>query len=238
MSFMSSKEEFKDAQQALVSQITALKKQSVLALLLAIVFILATVYLVISLNRKKKEVEQLNASLTVSDGKLRENIKALGALNDSIQHLNKQLDTWRQSLIQDKPPVLIDNQQEFQNSARYNSIVRSRIRSITLNSQQFFGFIVYIQDRKGSMVSDTLRKVLSNKGAIVPDIQHMKPTFKFANSVKYFHPEDRAMAENIRQQLSDILTYKQIGLESAGMRVLYLANKTVPRGQFEIWIDK
>ncbi len=230
---MNTNGDFKSPQEELAEQITALRKQSVLALFIALIFILTTVYLIVSLNSKKKEVDKLNSHLMVSDSVLRENLLALKKLSDSIQHLNKELDSWRVSLIDERTKETAQARYDLQSLSRV-----PRIRRAVVNSDVFFGYIVYIQDRKNSRVSDTLKTALSKLGAIVPDIQHMKPTMKFSNTIKYFHPQDKETAEKIQDELTAILDMKQIGVGSTGLRVVYVPKKKVPVGQFEVWIDR
>lgn len=81
-------DEFENSQERFVKQITGLKKQSTFALLLALVLVLITAYLIISLNKS-------NNNLTTSRNELKE-------MKDSIQYLNEQMNKWRESLILDQ----------------------------------------------------------------------------------------------------------------------------------------
>jgi hypothetical protein len=217
---MSTFQEFEHAQSRLSQEITSLKKQSVLALALAVVFIISTIVLVI-------QVKHANKQLKVSEDRLK-------IMNDSIQDLNKQLNTWRVSLITKEPkkPKKNVNPSRPNISAGYEIAIPVVVAE---PPKPFLGLIVYIHDRKGSQVSDTLKAALLAKGAIVPSIQHIGNSMKFGNAVKYFHPNESQTAETLKSQLDQILGRKAI---QARVPVRYLANDKVPIGQFEVWIDK
>lgn len=217
---MSTLQEFEHAQSRLSREITSLKKQSVLALALAVVFIISTIVLII-------QVKHANKQLKISEDRLK-------VMNDSIQDLNKQLNTWRVSLITKEP----EKPKERPNPSRPHISASHEIAVPAVVAEPpkpFLGLIVYIQDRKGSQVSDTLKAVLLEKGAIVPSIQHIRTSMKFGNAVKYFHPNESQTAEALKSQLDQILGKKAI---QARVPVRYLANDKVPIGQFEVWIDQ
>jgi hypothetical protein len=217
---MSTLQEFEHAQSRLSQEITSLKKQSVLALALAVVFIISTIVLII-------QVKHANNQLKISEDRLK-------VMNDSIQDLNKQLNTWRVSLItreQEKP-------KENSKPSRPHISAGHEIAIpivVAEPPKPFLGLIVYIHDRKGSLVSDTLKAALLAKGAIVPSIQHIGNSMRFGNAVKYFHPNESQTAEMLKSQLDQILDRKAI---QARVPIRYLANDKVPIGQFEVWIDK
>ncbi|MCF0069312.1 hypothetical protein LZD49_02440 [Dyadobacter sp. CY261] len=217
---MSTLDDFENAQSRLSQEITSLKKQSVLALALAVVFIISTIVLMI-------QVKDANKQLKVSEDRLK-------VMNDSIQDLNKQLNTWRVSLITKEPeePAVKANPSRPHISAGQ---LLPDPSAIAEPPKPFLGLIVYIHDRKGSQVSDTLKAALLEKGAIVPSIQHIGNTMKFGNAVKYFHKNENQTAETLKGQLDLILGTKAI---QARVPVRYLANDKVPIGQFEVWIDK
>ncbi|SDE46355.1 hypothetical protein SAMN04487996_105120 [Dyadobacter soli] len=217
---MSTLQEFEHAQSRLSREITSLKKQSVLALALAVVFIISTIVLLI-------QVKHANNQLKVSEDRLK-------VMNDSIQDLNKQLNTWRVSLITKEPekPKVKPNPSRPHISAGYEIALPPVAAEAP---KPFLGLIVYIHDRKGSRVSDTLKAALLEKGAIVPSIQHISNKMPFGNAVKYFHPNESQTAETLKSQLDQILGKKAI---QAKVPVRYLANDKVPIGQFEVWIDR
>lgn len=217
---MGTLQEFEQAQSRLSQEITSLKKQSVLALALAVVFIISTIVLII-------QVKHANKQLKISEDRLK-------VMNDSIQDLNKQLNTWRVSLITKEPekPKEVANPSRPRISAGHEIAVPVVIAEPL---KPFLGLIVYIHDRKGSQVSDTLKAALLAKGAIVPSIQHIGNSMKFGNAVKYFHPNESQTAETLKSQLDQILGRKAIQVR---VPIRYLANDKVPIGQFEVWIDK
>lgn len=217
---MGTLQEFEYAQSRLSQEITSLKKQSVLALALAVVFIISTIVLMI-------QVKHANQQLKASEDRLK-------VMNDSIQDLNKQLNTWRVSLITKKPekPKGGTSPSRPHISAGYEIAAPVAVPE---PPKPFLGLIVYIHDRRGSQVSDTLKAALLAKGAIVPSIQHIGSSMKFGNAVKYFHPNESQTAETLKSQLDQILGRKAI---QARVPVRYLANDKVPIGQFEVWIDK
>lgn len=233
---MTTEEEFDNSQESLHRQITGLKKQSTLALLLALVMVIFTAYLLISLKSS-------NTNLTNSRNELK-------AMKDSIQNLNVQMNEWRESLLLKKQQESTTYQSEIrysvapppppipaQSSSTPTESVRSPSYSYkTKNEGEFFGYIIYIQDYKNSKVSDKLHEEFTQQGAIAPRIEHIGNSKKFGNAIKYFHPNEQKAAENIRQQVME--TLKSSNITDVNMQLNYIENDKVPAGQFEIWINQ
>lgn len=99
------------------------------------------------------------------------------------------------------------------------------------------GYIIYMQDRRGSKVSQALRQILTEKGAIVPSIEHIGNRLKFANSVRYFHEEDKVVANRVQKILLDALNPKQVSDSPIQLPIQYIAGEKVPLGQLEVWLN-
>jgi len=216
-----------EAKRELLHEVNSLRKQSVIALILAILFILITVYLYFQLKQSNKELDVSNESLQSSKLKLE-------AQNDSILTLKNQLNDFREKYLIENLPASVEL------SPNYAKIPRAYKKYSATNSDTWdacFGYIVYIQDRRGSQVSEPIRQALKDKGAIVPAIEHMGDRMKFSSSVKYFHQEDKGMADFMQGLILKTLDSRKIRYSAKQLPVTYIANDKVPLGQLEVWID-
>ncbi len=216
-------EEFDNSQEAkrgLLQEVTSLRKQSVIALILAILFIVVTVYLYFQLQESKEDLKVSYAQLEVQ--------------NDSILDLKNQLNDFREKYLIENLPASVTLSPSYANRpGAYKKY--SSTNADTWDA--CFGYIVYIQDRRGSRVSEPIRQALKDKGAIVPAIEHMGDRVKFSSSVKYFHKEDKGMADFMQGLILKTLSSKNIKYSASQLPVNYIANDKVPLGQLEVWID-
>ncbi len=216
-----------EAKRELLHEVNSLRKQSVIALILAILFILITVYLYFQLKQSNKDLDVSNESLQASKLELE-------AQNDSILTLKNQLNDFREKYLIENLPASVEL------SPNYAKIPRDYKKYSTTDSDTWdacFGYIVYIQDRRGSQVSEPIRQALKDKGAIVPAIEHMGDRVKFSSSVKYFHKEDKGMADFMQGLILKTLDSRKIRYSAKQLPVTYIANDKVPLGQLEVWID-
>lgn len=212
-----------EARKGLLHEVTSLRKQSLFALVLAILFIVITVYLYFQLQERKKDLEKSNTGLKNSKVQLE-------AQNKKINDLNEQLNEFRQQYLKENAA---SQPKKYSSVGKYPSTAAVK----TDTWQSCFGYIVYIQDRRGSRVSESIRQALKDKGAIVPAIEHMGERVKFSSSVRYFHREDKAMADFIQALIMKTLDSSKIAYSATQLPVSYIANDKVPLGQLEIWID-
>ncbi|TDE14828.1 hypothetical protein [Dyadobacter psychrotolerans] len=225
---MIAKQEPDSTREDFIAQITALKKQSVFALLLALVLIITTVYLLILLDQRKTELAASETTLIAKNAEL-------STMSDSVQKMNKQMETWRQLQMQTEKNERVRTASPIRTADGF--IVAAHIDAKVVRAKRFFGYIIYIQDRRKSAISDTLRSILTLEGAITPAIQHIGSAMKFKNSVKYFHDSDKGAAEDILSLLLNLIKERNLSLAEKNLPVIIRAKGKVPVGQFEIWID-
>lgn len=224
-----------EAKRGLLHEVASLRKQSVFALILAVLFILLTVYLYFQLRESQADLKVSYTQLEKSNANLQASQKLLEAQNDSILELKNQLNDFREKYLIENLPATVEL------SPSYANRPRAYRKYSTANDGTWdacFGYIVYIQDRRGSKVSDDIREALKEKGAIVPSIEHMGESVKFSNEVRYFHKEDKGMADFMQGLILKTLSSKQISYSEQQLPVSYIANDQVPLGQLEIWIDQ
>lgn len=222
------------AKQELLQEVIAFRKQSVFALILAVLFLLITVYLYYELKQSKTALKTSNAVLEETNARLKASEKQLEEQNLKIVALNKALDPFRQQYIQENAPVAAGSPEPYSGRLTWG-----RQRGTLKNDagKPLVGYIIYMQDRRNSKVSETLRQALVQKGAIVPAVEHMGDRLKFASSVRYFHQEDRAVADLVRTTVLDALKSKQSSGSPKQLPVQYTVGKKVPLGQLEVWLD-
>ncbi|MBU1822627.1 MAG: hypothetical protein KKG00_14105 [Bacteroidetes bacterium] len=221
-----------EAKKNLLQEIAALRKQSVIALVLAVLFILITVYLYFQLQGSKESLRESYTQLKNSE-------EQLEAQNLKIKSLNAELDTFRQTILAAErppevaaPPVMSAPSPGF--TPRYNNeqyVVES-------GTQACLGYIIYIQDRRGSKVSAALRKTLKDKGAIVPAIEHIAPSRAFRSSIRYFHEGDEKIATYLQEVALATLGAEKVSYSARQLPIQFIPNKKVPLGQLEVWIDQ
>ncbi len=230
---MSSLQEFEASRGHISRQIRSLKRQSIVALLLALVLIVYSLYLLAKLDTAKQKLLETNEVLEASKDSLTRSNKALTVMNDSIGKLNAELDGWRQGLAAQNNPSFQANA----NSAGHRTVSKYLTNERALTRGVFLANIIYIHDRNGNKVSAPLQQYLIDQGAIVPGIEHISPKMRYASTVKYWHPEDLPLATELLRQVKAM--YEKYKSPVANLEVrLQKADKKVPKGQFEIWIDK
>ena len=223
-----------EAKKELLQEVAALRKQSVFALVLAVLFILITVYLYFQLQESEADLKVSYAQLEESNTSLQASKKQLEAQNDSITSLKNLLNDFREKYLQENLTTPATTPPNYPNRPR----MYTRNQPNQADSwDSCFGYIVYIQDRRGSRVSEPIRKALKDKGAIVPAIEHMGDRIKFSSSVKYFHKEDKGMADFMQGLILKTLSSKNISYSVKQLPVTYIPNDKVPLGQLEVWID-
>lgn len=222
-----------EAKRGLLQEVAALRKQSVFALILAVLFILVTVYLYVQLRESQADLKASYARLKVSNDSLQASKKQLEAQNDSITNLKNQLDEFREKYLKENSPYAATYSPNYPNRPRI-------ARQIPPGGEweSCFGYIVYVQDRRGNRVSAAIRQALKDKGAIVPAIEHMGDRMKFESEIRYFHPEDKDMADFMQQLIMKTLNTKNISFPARRLPVTYVQNKKAPLGQLEVWIDR
>ncbi len=208
-----------EAKRELLKEVTSLRKQSVFALILAILFIVVTVYLYFQLRESNKNLEASKTQLEIQ--------------NDSITGLKNLLSGFREQYLKENAPATVSP--TYSNRPRDYSAVQP---SNADTWETCFGYIVYIQDRRGSRVSELIRQALKDKGALVPAIEHMSDLKKSDRSVRYFHKEDKGMAEFMQGLVLKTLDSNKIAYSAGQLPVTYIAKGKVPLGQLEIWIDR
>jgi septal ring factor EnvC (AmiA/AmiB activator) len=223
-----------EAKKNLLQEIAALRKQSVIALVLAVLFILITIYLYFQLQQSKEDLRESYARLEDSN-------KKLIASEKQLESMNKELDNFRQTIIAAERSSETAASEEVAMApppTRYAQVYKSKQKGKAGADQSCLGYVIYIQDREGSGVSAALRQTLKDKGGIVPAIEHIAPSRAFSSSVRYFHEEDKDIATYLQQ--TALATFRgQKGASSAQpLPIQFIPNKKVPLGQLEIWIDQ
>ena len=96
--------------------------------------------------------------------------------------------------------------------------------------------IIYIQ-YKGTIPRDTveaLRKLLATEGYNAPGVE--KVTYQFDNSIRYYHSQDKPLANKIAVIATNYLKTKNININ---FKLVDLSNRKykAQTGQVELWID-
>lgn len=80
------------AKKDLLQEVAAFRKQSLVALILAVLFLLITVYLYYELKQSKTALKTSNTTLEMTNARLKASEKRLEEQNNEILALNKALD--------------------------------------------------------------------------------------------------------------------------------------------------
>ncbi len=222
------------AKRELLQEVAAFRKQSVFALILAVLFLLITVYLYYELKQSKTALKTSNAALEKTNARLKSSEKQLEEQNAKILALNTALDPFREQYIKDNVAVAANVPRTYRRLPTWGQ-EKSTLRNDY--NKPLMGYIIYMQDRRGNKVSEVLRQALTEKGAIVPAIEHMSDRVKFTSSVKYFHKEDKAIGDLVQKLLVNTLNLKQTSDSGVQVPVQYTVGKKVPLGQLEVWLD-
>ncbi len=220
-----------EAKRELWQEVASFRKQSVFALILAVLFLLITVYLYYELKQSKTALKASNAALEKTNARLKSSEKQLEEQNAKILALNTALDPFREQYVKENTRKLPRAYARVPELNSKKGILK------TDSGKPLMGYIIYMQDRQGGKDSEVLRQALKEKGAIVPAIEHMGDRLKFASSVRYFHQEDKATADLVQKLLLTTLGLKQKSDLQVPMPVQYTGSKKVPLGQLEVWLD-
>jgi hypothetical protein len=235
---MSNSTDYQDIREQLEEKITSLKKQTIWSLLIVLILIIAAVFLNIQLKKSNRSLEKVKADLEDST-------RALKRAKDSLAFYSEK---WRRSLINsnDKNISLSGSLKNLANvkslkreDSFKDSLPESSESTLTENnSNNFSGYIIYIQDRKTSKLSSAFKIALEKQGFTVPRIEHIGSSLNFQNSIRYFHSDDKKIAITIQATLLEIMKQSNVPAEKQDFTVGNPGiSKKVPRGQLEIWVD-
>lgn len=97
--------------------------------------------------------------------------------------------------------------------------------------------VVFIQFQGAVQRStiDELRSRLDRSGFVAPGIERISPPF--ASSIRYFHPEDRVLADSVARITKAFVSERRLRVPS--IPIWYVANHTsnVKLGQIEVWLS-
>lgn len=239
----------------LLTIINKLKVQSIIFGAIALLGIFVIYYFMNEIKEKNRIIKKSNDSLEVVKDiifKLQQSdsVKAeawrltsleLGNFQDSLNRISKFKIIPKIGFVDYSNFNIEDslNQKIISASQNTKTVLNipnpSLLQSAKLK-RNYIGYLVYIHDRESSKMSLKLQGLLQSNGFSVPSIEHIPINKPFGNSIKYFHEEDKKVANEIRLLL--IENFKDDKDYMNKLRVFYLRNKRVPLGQFEIWIDK
>lgn len=216
----------------LLAIINKLKVQSIVFGIIALIGVLLTYYSIRKINQKNIELENSRKSERIAKDSLTRISKRLSQV---AVELDIEKNKSNERLINVLNAELNSNNSK-QIFSKANKNMNELIALQILTEKKYAGKIIYIQARKDSKVSKNLADNLKQVGFIIPKIEIIDPIRKFGNSIKCFKKEDRGIAQEIQALVYSNLYKQKQKIDS--IRVFYIANKSVPKGQFEIWIDK
>lgn len=224
----------------LTEKIASLKKQTILWLVLVLVCVIASLFLFSALKRTNHSLADSTQALKIMRDSLEKSSDSLATLSElwrkHVIELNQKNDSLQK--FGDKSPIETTQESHLPNTSTPKPHKTTVPLPAVSKEKNYLGFLVYIQDRKESKMSTVFRTALQGKGFTVPRIEHIGSAKTFTNAVKYFHKEDEQVAFAIQAQLLEILKQNNLPSTKKDMGVSYINIKTVPIGQFEIWIDK
>jgi hypothetical protein len=94
--------------------------------------------------------------------------------------------------------------------------------------------LVQFRNEQSRAVFDELRQVLNRNGLIVPGPDRVDASF--TSSIRFFHEEDRALAERVFDETKKFFQARQISVNPT-MQNFSKSNFKALSGQIEIWID-
>jgi len=94
--------------------------------------------------------------------------------------------------------------------------------------------LVQFRNEQSRAVFEELRQVLNSKGLIVPGPDRVDASF--TSSVRFFHEEDRPLAERVFDETKKFFQSRQISVNPT-IQNLSKSNFKALSGQIEIWID-
>lgn len=94
--------------------------------------------------------------------------------------------------------------------------------------------LIQFRDNQSRSTAEALRKELTDNNLIAPGVDQIDA--EFTSSIRFFHEEDRALAEKVADITKKFLTSKNIAFNPV-IQSLSKSRQTGQPGQIEIWID-
>ena len=166
-----------------------------------------------------------------SRSELRQVSQEVSAKHDELQRMQTELRSATDSLVRIR-----------EGFATYRAVVREQVPAVDVAAAEVArdsattARVVYIQFR-GTISRDLvneLRARINGAGYNAPGVERIDRSF--ATAVKYFHPEDEALAAEIARQTREFFAGRRCPL-SISPKDASGSGLRAPVGQVEVWID-